>query len=42
MQKTTIRELFKNINDYDKKEVNLAGWVRTMRDSKKIVNKLFS
>ena len=34
MQKTTIRELFKNINDYDKKEVNLAGWVRTMRDSK--------
>ena len=34
MQKTTIRELFKNINDYDKKEVILAGWVRTMRDSK--------
>ena len=34
MQKTTIRELFKSINDYDKKEVNLAGWVRTMRESK--------
>lgn len=31
---TEIRELFKNINEYKGKEINLCGWIRTIRSSK--------
>ena len=29
-----IKELFKNIKDYEGKEVEISGWVKTIRDSK--------
>ena len=34
MTKTTVKDLFKNLGAYTNNEVNLAGWVRTRRDSK--------
>ena len=34
MTKTTVKDLFKNPGAYANNEVNLAGWVRTCRDSK--------
>ena len=34
MEKVTIKELFKNTKEYENKEVELQGWVRTIRDSK--------
>ena len=34
MNNTLIKDLYKNINEYDGKEVCVSGWVRTLRDSK--------
>ena len=34
MNKLTIRDLYKSINNFENKEVTLEGWVRTVRDSK--------
>ena len=30
----TVRELFKNTAEYAGKEITVAGWARTIRDSK--------
>ncbi len=35
MNNTLIKELYKGIDKYDKKEVQVSGWVRTVRSSKK-------
>ena len=32
--KTTVKELFRNMNEYGSKEVTVSGWVRTIRSSK--------
>ena len=34
MKDTLVKELYKNTNDYEEKEVQISGWVRTIRDSK--------
>ncbi len=34
MENILVKNLYKNINNYDKKKVKLSGWVRTVRDSK--------
>jgi asparaginyl-tRNA synthetase len=34
MDKTTVRELFRNTGDYRGKSVNVSGWIKTIRDSK--------
>lgn len=34
MVKTEIKSLYRNLEEYDKKEVTVSGWVRTIRDSK--------
>ena len=34
MKKLVIKDLYKNINEYNNKEITLEGWVRTIRDSK--------
>ena len=34
MECTLVKQLYRNIDDYDGKEVKLSGWVRTLRDSK--------
>ena len=34
MELTTIRELFKNREEYLDKQVTVGGWYRCMRDSK--------
>lgn len=34
MKQLTIKDLYRNINEYDQKEVTLEGWVKTVRDSK--------
>ena len=34
MKLTTIKELYKNREDYLDKEVTIGGWVRSIRDSK--------
>jgi len=34
MEKTTVRNIFKNTDNYIGKDVTLSGWVRTLRDSK--------
>ena len=34
MEKTVIKDLYKNTKIYEDKEVELQGWVRTVRDSK--------
>ena len=34
MKKLVIKDLYKNTNEYENKEVSLEGWVRTIRDSK--------
>ena len=34
MEKIDIKELYKNSEKYDNKEITLEGWVRTLRDSK--------
>lgn len=33
-QLTTVRELFRNREEYLDKEVSIGGWVRSIRDSK--------
>ena len=38
MEKLVIKELYKNTENYIKKEVTLEGWVRTVRDSKTFVS----
>ena len=34
MQNLLIKELYKNTENYFEKEVQVSGWVRTVRDSK--------
>lgn len=34
MEKVTIKDLYKNIEDYSDKTVEVSGWVKTVRDSK--------
>ena len=34
MECTLIKQLYKNIDKYNEKEVKLSGWIRTLRDSK--------
>ena len=34
MTKLTIKDLFKDTEAYENKEVVLEGWVRTVRDSR--------
>ena len=34
METTLVKNLYRNIDEYDQKEVRLSGWVRTLRDSK--------
>lgn len=34
MELTTIRELFKNREEYLEKQVTVGGWIRSIRDSK--------
>ena len=34
MEKITIKDLYRNTEKYLDKEVEVAGWVRTVRDSK--------
>ena len=34
METTLVKNLYRNIDEYDQKEVKLSGWVRTLRDSK--------
>ena len=34
MNKVEIKELYKNAENYNEKEIKLEGWVRTIRDSK--------
>lgn len=34
MKALDIRELFKNFNDFESKEISINGWVRSNRDSK--------
>jgi len=34
MTKTLIKDLYKNIGNYENQEVELQGWVKTLRDSK--------
>jgi aspartyl/asparaginyl-tRNA synthetase len=34
MDKTTVRELFRNTGDYRGKSINVSGWIKTIRDSK--------
>lgn len=35
MKRTEIKSVFENIGSFDGKEVTVAGWIRTIRDSKK-------
>ena len=34
MENIVVRELFKNSEKYYTKEIQVSGWVRTVRDSK--------
>ncbi len=34
MRDTLIKELYRNIEEYDSKKVQVSGWVKTVRDSK--------
>ena len=34
MKNTLVKELYKHTQDYNQKEVQVSGWVRTIRDSK--------
>ena len=34
MKKITVKDLFKNTKNYENKEIELEGWVKTIRDSK--------
>jgi asparaginyl-tRNA synthetase len=36
MQRTQIKEIFRNQKNYIGKEVNVCGWIRQIRDSKKL------
>lgn len=29
-----VKDLFKNTNEYEGKEITISGWVKTIRDSK--------
>ena len=35
MKRTELKSVFENIGSFDGKEVTVAGWIRTIRDSKK-------
>ena len=34
MSRLSIKELYKNSKEYDKKEITIEGWIKTVRDSK--------
>lgn len=34
MNTTLVKDLYKNIDEFNNKEINVSGWVRTLRDSK--------
>ena len=34
MENTLIKDLFRNKEKYDGKEITVSGWIRTLRDSK--------
>lgn len=34
MEKVTIKDLYRKTSDYIDKDVEVSGWVRTLRDSK--------
>ena len=34
MKRTLLKEIYRNISAFAEKEVTVAGWVRTVRDSK--------
>ena len=34
MIKTTVKEIYRNTADFLDKDVEISGWVRTLRDSK--------
>ena len=34
MTNSTIKDLYRNTSEYEKKSVTLEGWVKTVRDSK--------
>lgn len=34
METTLVKNLYRNIDEYNQKEVKLSGWLRTLRDSK--------
>ena len=34
MELTTVREIFRNRENYLEKEITVGGWVRSVRDSK--------
>ena len=34
MNTTLVKDLYRNIDDFNNKEVNISGWIRTLRDSK--------
>ena len=40
MELTTIREIFKNREDYLDKKVTVGGWLRSIRDSKTFGNRV--
>ena len=34
MKKITVKDLYKNTQDFAQKEITIEGWVKTVRDSK--------
>ena len=34
MKNITVKDLYKNTNEYVDKEITIEGWVKTVRDSK--------
>ena len=34
MKTTTVKNLYKDTNNFAKKEITIEGWVKTVRDSK--------
>ena len=46
MERVQIKEIFRNQKDYVGKEISVCGWIRQIRDSKKLgfieLNSIFS
>ena len=36
MQRTQIKEIFRNAKEYIENEISVCGWIRQIRDSKKL------